>query len=207
MAKRDWVDRIIEGGSSSRSGDFVDKIIRGGSVVRKGDFVDKIIYGNGVRHPYTERIVNKPFKRGRIEQIASGEESTQQLFSSAASNGDITVLPDKLIGLTAKAGMAGARAVWNLPRYYEDYKLKKQMSEEARQQKMSDYHASLIAQQTASQQAAEQARQRQVMLESTRESQTYRDVAFRERVARGQTPSSQAPQQSLMERIRGAVNG
>lgn len=210
--KNDYVDRIINGGTL-RGGGFEDNLIRKGATRAKGDFVDKIIYGTGARHPFTERIVNKPMKDGRIEKIASGQptSSTQPLSPVAEGEGEKAMLPDKLLNFAGKAGMAGVRTVMNLPHYYENYKAKKAASEEARQQAISQYHSGLITQQTAARQAQEQAalaeKHRQELLGATQQSQLYRDIAFRERISRGQTPSSQAPQQSIMQRIRGAVGG
>ena len=201
-----WVDRIISGGSSKRG--FEDKIISKGSARAKGDFVDKIIYGDGTRHPFTERIVNKPMKMGRIEKIASGESSSDIQQPLSIESGDKAMLPDKLLSFAGKAGAAGVRTVMNLPHYYENYKAKQAASEEARQQATSQHFAGLIAQQTASRQAQEQAslveRHRQELLGATQQSQLYRDTAFRERVSQGQTPPQQ---QSLMQKIRGAISG
>lgn len=210
--KNDYVDRIINGGSL-RGGGFEDNIIKKASVAKKGDFVDKIIYGTGARHPFTERIVNKPTKEGRIEKIASGQptSSVQLLSLASEGEGDKAMLPDKVLSFAGKAGAAGVRALINLPHYYDEYKSRQAASKEQKEQAISGYHSELIAQQTAARQAQEQAalaqKHRDEMLQSTQQSQLYRDVAFRERISRGQTPSGQAPQQSLMARIKSAVGG
>jgi hypothetical protein len=207
--RNDYVDRIINGGTL-RGGGFEDSLIRKGSVRAKGDFVDKIVYGTGARHPFTERIVNKPMKVGRIEKIASGQptSSTQPLSPVGEGEGDKAMLPDKLINFAGKAGAAGVRTVMNLPHYYENYKAKQAASEEAKQQAIVQQHSGMIAQQAALKQAQEQAEAARLyaatLKGNVQQSQLYRDTAFRERVSQGQTPPQQ---QSLMQKIRGAVGG